>query len=126
FGLEFRAFANRLYADFSYYDISSKDLIFDVPLDPGSGYSNFRTNVGGITNKGFEALVGGIPFQPQNFSWETSFNIPKNENKWEERVDDKVVFFLKTAKKSAVNTGARVGAGCGNMDTTTSLRNDAG
>ena len=38
-GLEARAFKNRLYADFSYYSITTKDLIFDVPVDPGTGYS---------------------------------------------------------------------------------------
>ena len=53
FGLEFNAFGNRLYGDFSYYDIKSTDLIFDVPVDPGTGFSFFRENVGEINNKGF-------------------------------------------------------------------------
>lgn len=126
FGLELRAFNNRFYTDFSYYDISSKDLIFDVPLDPGSGYSNFRTNVGEITNKGFEVLVGGIPVQTENFSWETSFNISKNENKLVHLVEGQEFFGFSTTNSGVVNTVARVGKGYGDIETTTWLRNDAG
>ncbi len=126
FGFEFRAFNNRLYADFSYYDISSKDLIFNVPLDPGSGYSAFRTNVGEITNKGFEVLLGGTPVQTQNFTWETSVNISKNENKLINLVDGQDFFSFSTTNSGVVNTVARVGEGFGDIETTTWLRNDAG
>jgi TonB-dependent SusC/RagA subfamily outer membrane receptor len=37
FGLELKAFQNRLYADFAVYKIKTEDLIFDVPVDPGTG-----------------------------------------------------------------------------------------
>lgn len=126
FGLEFRAFNNRLFADFSYYDISSKDLIFNVPLDPGSGYSAFRTNVGEITNKGFEVLLGGIPLQTEDFSWETSLNVSRNENKLVSLVEGQDFFGFSTTNSGIVNTVARVGQGYGDIETNTWLRNDAG
>lgn len=125
-GLELRAFNNRFYADFSYYDISSKDLIFNVPLDPGSGYSAFRTNVGEITNKGFEFMLGGIPVQTKDFSWETSINVSKNENKLVSLVEGQEFFGFSTTNSGIVNTVARVGEGFGDIETTTWLRNDAG
>ena len=126
FGLELRAFKNRFYADFSYYDIKSRALIFDVPLDPGSGFDNFRTNVGEITNKGFEVLLGGIPVQTQNFSWETSINLSKNENKLVRLIEGQDIFEFSSSNSGIVSTVARVGEGFGDIETTTWLRNDAG
>lgn len=126
FGLEFRAFNNRFYTDLSYYSISSKDLIFDVPLDPGSGYSNFRTNVGEITNKGFEILVGGTPVQTENFSWETSINVSRNRNELKSLVEGQDFFEFSSSNTGRVSTVARVGQGFGDIETTTWLRNDEG
>ncbi len=126
FGLEFRALNNRFFFDASYYDISSQDLIFDVPLDPGTGFDRFRTNVGEVTNKGFEILIGGTPIQTENFSWDVSANISKNENKLESLIEGQDLFNFSTSNSGRVSTVARVGAGYGDIETTTWLRNDAG
>lgn len=125
-GLEFSAFKNRFYGDFSYYDISSKNLIFDVPLDAGTGFDDFRTNVGEITNKGFEILIGGTPIQTQNFSWDISANIAKNENKLVSLIDGQDFFQFSNTNSGTVTTVARVGEGFGDIEATTFLRNDAG
>jgi len=126
FGLEFRALNNRFFFDASYYDISSQDLIFDVPLDPGTGFDRFRTNVGEVTNKGFEILIGGTPIQTENFSWDVSANISKNENKLESLIEGQDLFQFSSSNSGRVSTVARVGAGYGDIETTTWLRNDAG
>jgi TonB-linked SusC/RagA family outer membrane protein len=126
FGLELRAFNNRFFTDISYYDISSKDLIFDVPLDPGAGFDNFRTNVGEITNQGFEILVGGRPIQTQNFSWDVSANVSRNKNKLESLIDGQDFFEFSSSNSGTVSTVARVGEGFGDIEATTWLRNDAG
>ncbi|MBO0323608.1 SusC/RagA family TonB-linked outer membrane protein [Muricauda sp. CAU 1633] len=126
FGLELRAFNNRFYTDISYYDISSKDLIFDVPLDPGSGFDNFRTNVGEITNKGFEILVGGTPIKTENFSWDVSANVSRNKNKLESLIDGQDFFEFSSSNSGIVSTVARVGEGFGDIEATTWMRNDAG
>lgn len=125
-GLELNAFGNRLFADISYYDINSKDLIFDVPLDPGSAFTEFRTNVGEITNKGFEILVGGVPIQTPNFSWEVSANIARNRNKLVSLIEGQEFFNFSTSNSGVVSTVARAGEGFGDIETTTWERNDAG
>ena len=126
FGVELRAFGNRLYADLSYYDIKSTDLIFDVPLGTGAGFDNFRTNVGEITNKGFEILVGGIPVQTDDFSWDTSINIARNKNELVSLVEGQDLFNFSTDNGGTVSVVGRAGEGFGDIETTTWLRNDAG
>ncbi|GGK23918.1 SusC/RagA family TonB-linked outer membrane protein [Yeosuana aromativorans] len=125
-GLEARAFKNRLYADFSYYSITTKDLIFDVPVDPGTGYSYFRENIGKLTNKGFELMIGGKPIQNENFSWDVSANISKNDNKLESLIAGQDNFTFSTTNGGIVDVRAQVGGGYGDIYTTTWLRNDQG
>ncbi len=125
-GAEFRLFGNRLYGDVSYYDISTKDLIFDVPVDPGTGFDSFRENIGEITNKGIEVLLGGIPIQTDNFSWDISANISKNENKLVSLIDGQENFTFTTSNGGIVDVRAQVGEGYGDIYTRTWLRNDAG
>ncbi|EIJ38809.1 TonB-linked outer membrane protein, SusC/RagA family [Galbibacter orientalis DSM 19592] len=126
FGLEFKAFNNRLYADFAYYDISSKNLIFDVPVDPGTGYDFFRENVGEITNKGFEILVGGTPVSNQNFGWDVSVNMAKNKNELVSLIDGQENFTFSSSNGGIVDVRAQVGEGYGDIYATDWLRNDNG
>ena len=126
FGVEFRALGNRLYADLSYYNIKSTDLIFDVPLGVGAAFDRFRTNVGEITNKGFEILVGGTPIQTDNFSWDVSANIARNKNELVSLVEGQDLFNFSTDNGGTVSVVGRAGEGFGDIETTTWLRNDQG
>src|SRR5690606_3153662 len=81
FGGEFRFLKNRVYADLSYYNIRSMNLIMDIPIPASTGYSYERTNVGEMTNKGFEILLGGMPVQTSKFTWDISLNMSTNKNK---------------------------------------------
>ncbi|MBL7472392.1 SusC/RagA family TonB-linked outer membrane protein [Robertkochia sediminum] len=115
FGVEFSMFSNRLFLDASYYSISSKDLIFDVPVPQSTGYSAFRENVGELTNKGFELLVGGTPIQSDNFTWEISANIAKNENELVSLIDDLDNFSFTGNNAGTVKVQATVGGGFGEI-----------
>lgn len=126
FGVEFRALGNRLYADLSYYSIKSTDLIFDVPLGAGAAFEKFRTNVGEITNKGFEILVGGTPVQTENFSWDVSANIARNKNELVSLVEGQDFFDFSTDNGGTVSVVGRAGEGFGDIETTTWMRNDQG
>src|SRR5690606_19083754 len=125
-GLELQAFKNRFYVDFAYYDISSKDLIFDVPVDPGTGYGFFRENVGEITNKGFELLVGGTPVDNENFTWNTSLNMAKNDNELVSLIDGQDNFIFSSTNSGIVDVRGEVGGGYGDIYTTDWLRNYSG
>lgn len=114
-GAEFKMFKNRFYGDISYYNITSKDLIFDVPVPEATGYKYFRDNVGELTNKGFELLLGGTPIKNDTFSWNTSFNISKNENKLVELIDDLDNFSFAKTNSGKVEVRATVGGGYGDI-----------
>lgn len=125
-GLEFNLFKNRIYGDFSYYNITTKDLIFDVPVDPGTGYNFFRENIGEINNKGFELLIGGSPVQTSNFRWDASVNFSSNKNKLVSLIEGQDNFQLTSSNSGVVDVRAQVDEGFGDIYTTTWLRNDAG
>jgi len=126
FGLEFRMLQNRLYGDFSYYSITTKDLIFDVPVDPGTGYNFFRENVGKLTNKGYEIMLGGKPIKNDNFSWDVSANISHNTNKLVSLIEGQENFTFSSSNGGIVDVRAQVGGDYGDIYTTTWKRNDAG
>lgn len=63
-----------------YYRKRTEDLLLGVGLPNTSGTLGILRNIGEVENKGIELYLGGRPFVG-NFSWETGFNITKNDNK---------------------------------------------
>jgi TonB-linked SusC/RagA family outer membrane protein len=125
-GGEFRFFNNRLYTDLSFYSIVSKDLIMDVPIPASTGYSYERTNVGEMTNKGFEMLIGGIPVQTNKFSWDISLNMSTNKNKLVSLIEGVDNFVFTTSNDGVVEVWATVGGGYGDIYATTYQRDENG
>jgi len=99
-GLELSMLNHRMYADLSLYKITSRDLIMTIPVPAATGYTSFHTNVGEITNTGFELLIGGYPVKTENFTWDISLNMAKNKNELIELIED-----LQTYEFSTVNSG---------------------
>lgn len=126
FGLEFRMLRNRLFFDFSWYNIESTDLIYDVPVPAATGFSRFRENIGKVTNTGIEFLIGGSPVRGPNFNWEMTFNFAANENQLEELIEDLESHTLNTTNSGNVAIQATVGGGYGDIFGTTWRTNDAG
>ena len=77
-GLDLRMFNNRAGIDFAYYDESITDQIGTIPLPGESGYNGMLTNIGTLTNSGFELTLRGSPVKTSNFEWESTFNYWKN------------------------------------------------
>jgi TonB-linked SusC/RagA family outer membrane protein len=86
-GLELQFFNNRIYTDFSIYNSSTFDQIVNAPVDASTGFEFVRTNVGEISNKGFELLVGIVPVKNSNFTWDASVNVAKNTGTLEEFIE---------------------------------------
>ncbi len=118
FGIESKMYNNRLYFDFSAYSIRSEDLIqtINIPPDGVIGYPKFHTNVGEISNKGFEFLIGGTPVQTGNFSWDVSLNFSRNTNELVSLIDgiDNFIFTQTNANPQVV-VQASVGGGYGEI-----------
>jgi hypothetical protein len=126
FGLEGSMINNRLFFDFSWYNIATTDQIYDVPVPASTGYSTFRENIGEMTNTGVELLVGGIPVQTNNFSWEISANFAQNKNELGELIEDLESHQLNTTNSGNVTIQATVGGGYGDIYGTVPRTNDAG
>ncbi|TFH36181.1 MAG: TonB-dependent receptor, partial [Bacteroidia bacterium] len=126
FGGEFRFFLNRVFADISYYDIKSYDLIMNVPIPASTGYTTEHTNVGEIRNSGFEFMLGGTPVRGTDFNWEISLNMSKNKNELVELIEGLDSYTFSTSNNGVVYVQATVGGGYGDIYTTTYKRNENG
>ncbi|MFW5821812.1 MAG: SusC/RagA family TonB-linked outer membrane protein [Tangfeifania sp.] len=73
-GLDVRFFNNRLSADIAYYDESITNQIGTIPIPSATGYNEMLTNIGTLTNTGFELSFRFVPVQTANFEWESTFN----------------------------------------------------
>ena len=71
-------------------------------------------------------MIGGKPIQNENFSWDVSANISKNDNKLESLIAGQDNFTFSTTNGGVVDVRAQVGGGYGDIYTTTWLRNDQG
>ncbi|KOS08224.1 TonB-dependent receptor [Flavobacterium akiainvivens] len=78
FGFETRMFDSRFNVDFTYYNRKTTNDIVAATISSTSGFNTALFNVGEISNKGVEVLVGGTPIKTDNFSWETSVNMGYN------------------------------------------------
>ena len=114
-GLELTMLNSRLYTDFSIYKNSTKNLIMTIPVPAATGYSSFHTNVGEITNKGFEILIGGYPIRTGNFTWDLSVNLAKNKNELVELIEDLETFIFSTTNLVNVVVQATVGGEFGEI-----------
>ncbi len=82
-GIELR-FLKRIGLDVTVYENNNIDQILGVDVSPASGFSTAQINAGKIVSKGIEISLTGTPIQTRNFTWETSLNWAKNQNKIEE------------------------------------------
>lgn len=80
-GLNLQFFMGRIGVDASFYNRTTNDQIFTLPVDPSSGYYYQVTNFGSVRNRGVELLLTTVPVQTKDFKWELSFNFSKNWNK---------------------------------------------
>jgi TonB-linked SusC/RagA family outer membrane protein len=79
FGLEANLFDNRLSAEISYFDRNTTDLIITQPLDPSTGYTSTRTNIGEISATGWEVDLNLDWIRGDKFNWNTSINYTTNQ-----------------------------------------------
>lgn len=73
-GVEGSFLQNRLGVDLSLYTRTTTDLITDAPLDPTTGYTTIRVNVGEISTKGMELSLRGTPVKVGAFQWDVTLN----------------------------------------------------
>lgn len=80
-GFETKFLDRRLGLDFSFYTAKIKDQLIQLSIPPSSGATSILTNVGELSNKGFEVALTGTPVRTDSFSWDVTLNWSKNINK---------------------------------------------
>ena len=80
-GLNLQFFDGRIGIDAAYYNRTTTDQIFTLPVDPATGYSYMVTNFGSVRNRGFELLLSTTPVHTRNFRWDLDVNFAINRNK---------------------------------------------
>jgi TonB-linked SusC/RagA family outer membrane protein len=81
FGLEARFLSDRIQLDATYYSMVSSDLIVEAEISAASGYVYASKNVGEMTNKGVEVLLGISAVRTKDVRVNMKFNFSKNVNK---------------------------------------------
>ncbi len=80
-GLNLQFFDGRIGLDAAYYNRTTSDQIFTLPVDPATGYSSMVTNFGQVRNRGVELLLSTTPVHTRNFRWDLDVNFALNRNK---------------------------------------------
>ena len=80
-GLNLQFFDGRIGLDAAYYNRTTSDQIFTLPVDPATGYSSMVTNFGQVRNRGVELLLSTTPVHTRNFRWDLDVNFALNKNK---------------------------------------------
>ena len=79
-GAQMAMFKSRMNIDVAWYSKRTLNDPVQGTVSLTSGYTAAVVNIGEITNKGIEVLVGGYPIKGREFTWNTSFNIAHNNN----------------------------------------------
>ena len=80
-GLDIRFLKNRVGLDLTFYNNTTRNQIVRVPLDPTTGYTFGIFNSGSIRNRGVEVVINSKNISNKNFTWNTTINWAKNQNR---------------------------------------------
>jgi len=79
-GINLGFFDNRIGIDATVYQTKSTQQIFNVAVSPSSGFNTRTTNVGELSNRGFELLLTGTPIRTKGFKWDLALTYTLNRN----------------------------------------------
>jgi TonB-linked SusC/RagA family outer membrane protein len=79
-GVNLQFLKNRISLDVTYYSEDSKSQIINVAIPPSTGFRTFTTNIGELTNKGWEVTASATVFQTRGFTWDLSANYTRQRN----------------------------------------------
>lgn len=83
FGIDFALFNNRLRGAIDIYRKYTRDLLLNVDIPNETGASSQILNVGDLSNKGLEFVIGGDVVKARDFSYTSDINLSFNRAKLE-------------------------------------------
>ncbi|MCG8321715.1 MAG: TonB-dependent receptor [Cytophagales bacterium] len=93
-GLELAFFKNKIRLEADYFLNRTKNLLLDRPLPGTTGFNQITTNIGETENTGIELSVDVQVVKTNDFSWNTTLNLTKVNNKIISLVDDEPILFI--------------------------------
>lgn len=78
----------RVNLNFDYYDRTTDNLLYNVPIPSTSGFSNVISNVGKVNNHGIEASVNADLFRTKDWTINLGVNYTYNTNEIKELYGD--------------------------------------
>lgn len=80
-GTDIRFFQNRIGVDFTYYNSTTVNQIMPLSVPTSSGVEAMIINAGEVQNSGVELLLNFDVVRNNDFNWELTFNMAKNNSK---------------------------------------------
>lgn len=80
-GLELTLWRGRLNFVTDFYNKTTEDMLWQVPVPISSGFHSYMQNIGKIENRGVEFSINSINITNKDFTWSSDFNISFNRNK---------------------------------------------
>ncbi|MBN8687044.1 MAG: SusC/RagA family TonB-linked outer membrane protein [Chitinophagales bacterium] len=80
-GLDLRFLKNKIALDFTFYNSETENQIVQVPMNWATGYSAAFMNSGKVRNRGVELVLTTKNISRKNFTWNSTFNWSKNQNR---------------------------------------------
>jgi len=115
-GLDIRFFNNRLGLDVAVYRNSTRNDIFQVPIDPSSGWATSVENAGLVRNKGIEIQLDGTVFKTKSgFTWNVFATYYSNRNRVVELVEGTDTYVMSTGPANRGSIEARPGGRMGDL-----------
>lgn len=78
-GIDSRWWGGRLSFSAEYYNKKTTDLLMWQKVPSVLGVSSILTNVGSVSNKGFDIMLGGIPVSTKHFKWDINYTLNINK-----------------------------------------------
>lgn len=91
FGVDISLFENRLIAQIDVYNRQSKDLLFEKPLSPSTGYSGINANIGSLSNRGIDGQITGTLIRNKDLNWDVTLNFGHYTNKITKLPQDEIL-----------------------------------
>jgi|GEM_PF-1521471 len=83
-GVEFSLWKGRLSGSVEYYIKDGRELLYNVTLDPTTGWANIKKNAAGLVNRGVDLQINGKIISGKQFNWNASFIFSYNYNRVKE------------------------------------------
>jgi TonB-dependent starch-binding outer membrane protein SusC len=87
-GIDLMLYKNRVNLNVDFWDKTTNDLLYNVPLPEETGFTTSRRNIGSVQNRGIDISLSFTPIRSKDFEWSSNFNISFLKNKVLELADE--------------------------------------